>query len=388
MRFLHTSDWHVGRTMRRRPRTEEFAAVLQQVTDIAEAEAVDAVLVAGDVYDQMSPAPDADDLVFDAFLRLHAAGIPAVVIPGNHESPKRWESLGKLLSRLGVQVVPRVVPPSLGGVVEVASRDGAETAVVACIPFVPERRFATAAELFEAPEEGYQSYAEGMSRLIGQMAAGFRTDAVNIVMAHLFTDGALVTPGGGERELHIGMTYAIPPSRFPVDASYIALGHVHKPQAVKGASSPTRYAGSLLQLDFGESTQKKSVAIVEAVAGKPSKIREVPIDAGRALRNLRGTMDQVEQLAGTTGDAYLRVYVQTDGPSPGIAERVFELFPHAVAVHLEYERGLADTLVAATSSMQPREQFELYFHSEHGTAPSAPLLDAFDALLAGELEEA
>lgn len=386
MRFLHTSDWHVGRTIRKRPRVDEFDQALHELTEIARSEAVDAVLVAGDLYDQMAPTPESDDLVFETFLRLHADGIPAVVIPGNHESAKRWETLGKLLKPLGVFVVPRVVPPDQGSVVEVSSRDGEEAAVVACVPFVPERRFASAAELFEAPEGGYQSYAEGLSAVLTQMARAFRPDAVNILMAHLFTDGALVTPGGGERELHIGMTYAIPPSRFPIESSYVALGHVHKPQSVKGSSAPARYAGSLLALDFGEATQKKSVSIIDASAGKPAKVREVPITAGRALRDLRGTLEEIEEHAKSADDAYLRVYVVTDGPDPGITERVHELLPNAVAVYLDYERAEGTPRSSTLTSLHPREQFEAYFRSQHGADPSSEVLAAFDDVLAEELE--
>ena len=229
-----------------------------------------------------------------------------------------------------------------------------------------------------------------MAGVIAQMASAFRADAVNVLMAHVFTDGALVTPGGGERELHIGMAYAIPPSRLPADASYIALGHVHKPQSVKGSPAPTRYAGSLLQLDFGEAAQDKSVVIVEAEPGMPAKVRAVPISGGRPLKDLRGTVEDIESLAGSVADAWLRVFVQTDGPSPGVADRIHELLPNAVAVHLEYERADADPQAdaAVIASLTPHQQFDLYYRSEHGAAPPPALLDAFDGVLAEDVEDA
>src|SRR5439155_9945168 len=103
---------------------------------------------------------------------------------------------------------------------------------------------------------------------------------------------------------------------------YVALGHVHRPQAVRGAPSPTRYAGSLLQLDFGETEQTKSVAIVEASPARPAKVREVALTAGRRLVDLEGTIDEVLGRGAGLADAYLRVFVRTDGPVPGVAERV------------------------------------------------------------------
>src|SRR5438093_2282847 len=150
MRLLHTADWHVGRAIRGRSRGEEFADALAEVVGIAVAESVDAVLIAGDLYDHRSPAPEADALVFEALVRLHEARIPVVAIPGNHDSALRLEALSKLLRPIDVTVVPRVVPPQDGSLVELPSRDGSEGALVSCVPFVPERRFGDAATLFQA----------------------------------------------------------------------------------------------------------------------------------------------------------------------------------------------------------------------------------------------
>jgi exonuclease SbcD len=309
-----------------------------------------------------------------------------VVSPGNHDSSLRMEALGKLLRPIGVEVAARVVPPEAGGIVEVPSRDGTGIADVACIPFVPERRFGDAAQLFAASEAWYLSYAEGMGEVLGAMAGGFRPDRVNVVLAHLFTHGALL--GGGEREASIGMVYAIPPSRLPGDAAYIALGHVHRPQAVAGSPAPARYAGSLIQLDFGEIDQQKSVTIVEASPGKPAKVREVHLTAGRRLLDLRGTLDEVVAKTDDVGDAFLRVFVKTDGPVPGIADRVREALPNALDVHLEYERSNAGPTSAPVSSLDPRDQFVAYYRSQHGAEPRAELMGAFDEVLTLETEEA
>jgi exonuclease SbcD len=388
VRFLHTADWHVGRAIRGRSRLDEFAAALDEVVGIAVDESVDAVLLAGDVYEHRAPAPEADAIVFDAFLRLHEAGIRVVAIPGNHDSAVRLEALGKLLRPIGVHVAARVAPPEQGGIVSVPSRDGSELADVACVPFVAERRFGDAAALFEASERWYLSYAEGMGELLAAMTRGFHDDRVNIVLGHLFTDGAMVTPGGGERELHIGIAYAVSPARLPGDVAYLALGHVHLPQAVKGSAAPARYAGSLLQLDFGEAEQQKSVSIVEALQGKPSKVREVPLTAGRPLRDLRGTLDELIAAARDVGDAWLRVFVQTDGPVPGIADRVREALPNALDVHLVYERAEVEVPGEPISTLHPRDQFAAYHRNQHGAEPSEELLGAFDEVLALEVEGA
>ncbi|TMK81245.1 MAG: exonuclease SbcCD subunit D [Actinobacteria bacterium] len=385
MRLLHTGDWHVGRTIRGRSRAEEFADALREVVGIAREEAVDAVLLAGDVYDQRSPSPEADALVFEALVRLYEASIPVVAIPGNHDAASRLGALAQLLRPIGVVVVPRVVPPSDGSLVEVASRDGSEIAQVACLPFVPERRFGDAAALFRATEAWYQSYAEGMGRLIEAMCEPFRPDRVNVLLGHLFTDGAI--PGGGEHQITIGIEYAVSPSRLPATASYVALGHVHRPQAVRGAPSPTRYAGSLLQLDFGEREQTKSVAIVEAHPGVPAKVREVALSAGRRLVDVRGTVDEVLAKGRGLPDAHLRVEVLTEGPMPGLNDRVRDELPNAVDVRISYERVEAEPAGPPVSSLASRDQFISFYRTEHGVDQvPAEVLDAFDEV--AELEGA
>jgi exonuclease SbcD len=214
------------------------------------------------------------------------------------------------------------------------------------------------------------------------MAAGFRADAVNVLLGHLYATGAKL--GGGEREATIGMDYAVPAGRLPSNASYVALGHIHRPQRIKGARAPARYAGSLIQLDFGETEQDKSVVVVEAHAGKPAKATETPVTAGRRLVDVEGTIDQVVIRGADLGDAYLRVFVDTDGPVPGIADQVRESLPNAVDVHLRYERAEQAGDGPPLSSLRPRDQFLAYYASFHGAEPDAALMVAFDEVAAEE----
>jgi exonuclease SbcD len=251
---------------------------------------------------------------------------------------------------------------------------------VACVPFVPERRFAHEVDLFGSVETWFQSYADNMGRLLEEMARGFRADAVNVVLGHWYATGAKL--GGGEREATVGLDYAVPAGRLPANASYVALGHIHRPQRVPGARAPARYAGSLLQLDFGETDQDKSVVVVEAHPGRPVKATEIPVTAGRRLVDVAGTFDQIRILATDVGDAYLRVFVDTDGPVPGIAEEIREFLPNAVDVHLRYDRADVERSETPLSSLRPREQFLAYYRSFHGAEPEDALMAAFDEVAA------
>jgi DNA repair protein SbcD/Mre11 len=385
MRFLHTGDWHVGKTLRGRARIEEYAAALEEVVGIAQQEGVDAVLLAGDVYEQRTPVPEADEIVFECFVRLHEAGIPLVIIPGNHDAAIRLGAIGKLVKPLGVHIAPKIARPEDGGVIEVPNRAGDEAMLVACMPFIPERHYGDAAELFESAAKWHQGYADGVGALLDGFATTFRPDRVNVVLAHLFATGAQF--GGGEREVSITINYAVPPSRLPGTASYIALGHIHKPQNVPGAPAPTRYPGSLIQLDFGEVDQSKSVTIVDAKAGTPAKVREVGLTAGRKLMDLHGTLDELRARADSIGDAFVRATVVTDGPVPGIADQVRDFLPNALQVTPAYERAEDTERGERLASLKPRDQFLSYHRSVHGSEPHETLLAAFDEVLSGVGEE-
>lgn len=382
MRLFHTADWHVGKTIRDQSRMEEFAAALDEVLRIATDERVDAVLVAGDLYESRAPSPEADQLLVETFLRFHEVGIPIVAIPGNHDSAPRWKALAPLLRFAGVEVVPAVAPPDQGSAITVPSRDGSEAAVVACVPFVAERYFANAAKLFESAEAWSLEYAEGMGQLLDAMTKAFRADRVNVLMAHLYVTNAIV--GGGELEITLTPDYAISPARLPGTAQYIALGHIHRPQAVSGAPAPARYAGSLLQLDFGERQQVKSVAVVEVSAGRPAKVREIPLRAGRRLLDVAGTFDELRARADELADAYLRVTVNTDGPVPGLSDQVREILPGAMYVKAEYAREEEDGVLSGSSlmSLSHREQFRSFYKAKHQIDPSEEIVAAFEEVYA------
>jgi exonuclease SbcD len=332
MRFLHTADWHVGKTLRGRSRMEEHAGALDEVARIAHEAKVDAVLVAGDVFDSPAPPPEAEKLVYDFLARLLAGRIACVVIAGNHDHPKKLGALAALLESLSIHVRAEVRPPKDGGVVRLAARDGSEEARVAVLPFVPERRVVDAC-LVMGPEAGwYAEYARRIEQILGALVSGLTPATVNLVLGHLLVDGA--RRGTGERELHLGQVYGVNPQQLPASVQYIGLGHLHRPQEVM-APAKTCYAGSLIELDFGEQEQEKRVVVVEARPGRPAAVESVPVMAGRRLREVRGTIEELCAQAEGLGDAHLRVTVQAEAPVPGLGERVRELLPNALDVRIE-----------------------------------------------------
>ena len=386
MRLLHTADWHVGRTIRGRSRTGEFEAALAETIAIARDREVEALLVCGDIWDRPSPAPESDRLVFEALRECVGHDIQAVLLAGNHDSPRRLEALGLLSELLGVQTQHEVRRPHAGGVLTIQGRE--HEARVAALPFITEGRYVDAAQIMGLREEWFGFYADGVARIMNAICAGFGTDTVNVLAAHVFVDGARVARvDGSERLLHIGQTYGVTAASLPATPQYVALGHVHEPQEIRNARAPTAYSGSLLQLDFGERGQQKAVRVIDAAPGRPVAHEAIPLASGRPLAELRGTYDEVLRQAEDAGDAHLRVRLEVEAPEPGIAERVREALPGAVDVQLDYERPEEEDSGEALSRLGADELFARYYRQQHGADPAPELVALFEALLA-EADEA
>jgi exonuclease SbcD len=376
MRFLHTGDWHIGKTLRTRTRLDEFEKALAQVGQIAIDQKVDAVLVAGDIFDSPAPPPEAERLVYDFLARLPPERIACVLIAGNHDHPRKLGALSRLLSSLHIHVRPEVRPPAQGGVITLHSRDGKEEAQVAVLPFVPERKVVDACQILEPEYVWFEQYAKRIEQILGFLSAGFTPATVNVLVAHLLIDGARV--GTGERPLHLGEIYGVNAQQVPANIQYVGLGHLHRPQQLT-APSPTYYSGSLIELDFGEREQEKRVVIVDAQPGRKAHVESIPLSAGRRLRDLEGTLAQLQTLVSEVGDAFLRVRVKAEGPVPGIAEQVRALFPNALDVSVIYARQAPEP-AARLQQLRPAELFTDFFRRKNQAAPPAELLSLFEAV--------
>jgi len=325
MRFLHTSDWHVGRTIRGRSRDDEHRQVLVEIAAIAAAEAVDLVLVSGDIFDTASPGPVAEEIVYRALLDL-AEVAPVVMIAGNHDHPGRLKAVAPLLELGRVTVGAAIARPSDGGVVEIPDL-GVRLAMV---PFITKRGIIKVEEILNMDQaQRIGEYAERVTGVLSALTDGMTPSTINVVMAHMMVAGGVT--GGGERTAHL-FDYAVPALSFPGHLSYVALGHLHRPQRVP-APTPMWYSGSPLQLDFGEVDDRKAVLVIEAEPGLPVLVTPHELHRGRRLRTLRGTLAEIEAIATDVGDDYLRI--ELDEPArAGLAEEVRSILPGTVEVRL------------------------------------------------------
>jgi exonuclease SbcD len=359
MKFLHTADWHIGRTIRGQSRAEEHEAVLAELATIAREHEVDAVLVCGDVFDTAAPTPESERIAYRALLDLASNGTRVVVIAGNHDSDRRWQAVQPLLE-LGAVITRPVFADPDTSVVEVPSRDGRELMLVAALPFLSQRWVVKAGQLMGGEAaDSVQLYAERYRKLTDWVCSRFRSDAVNVIAAHAFVHGS--DPSGSERAAHLSSAYGVPATVFPSSAHYVALGHLHRPQEIPGPC-PIRYCGSPLQLDFGEAGQRKVALVVEASPGVPARVTEVPLTSGRQLAIVEGTLAELRDRA-VDKDAYVRVHVK-EKVRVGLADEVRELFPNAIDVVLDgVSRGGTSSDIETRVGRSPRELFVAYLHS-------------------------
>ena len=377
MRALHTSDWHVGKRLGRYDRSEEYRDVIAEVAEIADAEEVDIVLHSGDLFDRPVPPIGAMDIAFSGLVRLTDSGRrPVVVIAGNHDSAGFFEALSPFLEAQNIHLVGDIRRPDAGGVLDLETAAG--RAVVSCFPFLREGR---AFHVWDAIDDHYKLYAdrlraisEAYSTYAGSVAGN---DAVQFLVAHFLVGGAKVHGHGaprGERALHMGEAYAATSEAIPPGPQYVALGHIHAPQPVPGAKVPAEYAGSLLELDFGEAGETKRVVVVDVEPGTPAAVRSVPLNGGRRLVRAQGEWQQL-LTRDDTHDSYLDLTVATAGPDPGLIDRARDEFDFLVHVRADYPR--ADSHSAARIGKSLDELYALYYLEQEGIEAPPELLAEF-----------
>lgn len=316
--------------------------MLNELVGLAVDNSVDLTVVAGDVFDTASPAPAAEQIVWRALLDLSEVA-PVLVVGGNHDSPARLDAVAPLLDRAGVTLLGAPRAPMDGGLIELDDLG----VKVALLPFVSQRGIVKAEDIMGSdPDEHASTYVERLRNVIELLTAGMNTDTVNVLVSHLTVYGAVA--GGGERPAHI-FGYAVPAGLFPGHLSYVALGHLHRQQKMPH-SSAVWYSGSPLQLDFGEVADQKGALLVSAEPGRPASVSELPLQSGRRLLSVAGTLDQVLSRADETADAYVRVVLH-EPARVGLADEVRAAIPNAVEVIL-------DNPTATRPSREPRQSLE------------------------------
>lgn len=300
MRVLHTSDWHLGRTLYGRHRYEEFEAFLDWLAQTIERNRIDVLLVAGDVFDTSAPSNRAQALYYRFLCRVAASACRhIVVIAGNHDSPSFLNAPKELLKTLDVHVVGQASARLEDEVLVLRNEQDIPELIVCAVPYLRDRdiRVAEAGESVEDKErkliEGIRAHYAAVAALAEQQRQALGVEVPMVAMGHLFTAGGQTVDGDGVRELYVGSLAHVTAGIFPPNFDYVALGHLHVPQKVGGLET-LRYSGSPLPMGFGEAKQNKSVCQVD-FDGITASVQLIEVPVFQKLERIQGSWHDISQ---------------------------------------------------------------------------------------------
>jgi exonuclease SbcD len=336
MKILHTSDWHIGRSLYGRKRYDEFEAFLNWLADLIQSEQIDVLLVAGDVFDTSTPSNRAQELYYRFLCRVAGSCCRhVVVIAGNHDSPSFLNAPKELLRFLNVHVVGSVSESLEDEVFVLEGNKKIPELIVCAVPYLRDRdiRTAEAGESIDDKErkliEGMRAHYRDVCAIAEQQQETLEKHVPIVAMGHLFAAGGQTIEGDGVRELYVGSLAHVGQDIFPECIDYLALGHLHVPQQV-GGSEKMRYSGSPIPMGFGEAAREKKVLTVEFIEEDPV-ITEISVPCFQPLERIAGDRDKIvariEELKVASSNAWLEIEYIGDE----VAGNLRNVFDEAIA---------------------------------------------------------
>lgn len=299
LRVLHSSDWHLGRLLYGQKRYEEFSAFLDWMLAQVKQQRIDVLLIAGDLFDTTTPSNRAQGLYY-RFLNGVAASScrHVVIIGGNHDSPSFLDAPAQLLKALDVHVVGAACDNPADEVVLLRDAEGMPEAIVCAVPYLRDRdiRQAEAGESLEDKDRklvvGIREHYAQVCDAAEQLRNELGVEIPMIGMGHLFVAGGRTLDGDGVRDLYVGSLAQVGADAFPACLDYVALGHLHVPQAVGGCEH-IRYSGSPLAMGFGEARQQKSLCLLQ-FEGRSHQLELLDIPRFQRLERLSGDQAKLQ----------------------------------------------------------------------------------------------
>ena len=406
IRILHSADWHLGQTLMGWPRDHEHEAALAELVEVAVAREVDALVVAGDIFDTQNPSARAERLFYDTLvtLRRRIPHLTMIVTAGNHDPAGRLEAPRPILGSLGIHAVGTVGRGADGidldrHLVALRDRDGTVGAYVLALPYLGPAALPPIDRRGDEPGSPVVRAVRSFHATALAAARARIGSAPLVVTGHLAVGGAIESEGA-ERRILIGGEHAVPVDLFPADLAYVALGHLHRAQAM---GRPTvRYAGSLFPLSATERAYDHGVTVVTidgaSVAVEPVGLAR-PVPFLRVPERGTATPEEIETAIAGLGLAadlpvevrpWVQLALRLDRPAPGLKaelDRVAEAFPVRLVGHTierpETSPGAPEGAVAPPVDLaerDPEDLFRLAFGRHHGVGPEPVHLDAFAAI--------
>ncbi len=332
MKFLHTSDWHIGSRLYGRKRYEEFSRFLDWLANLIIDQNVDVLLVSGDIFDTTTPSNRSQHLYYQFLFRISTSACRHVVITGgNHDSPSFLNAPKTLLKAVNIHVVGAVTDPLEDEVICLKDEDGHPEAVVCAVPYLRDRdiRCVKSGESLDDKAagliQGIKNHYSHVIDHVEKMMQGSPLVPV-IGMGHLFAAGGKTVDGDGVRTLHVGSLSQVGADVFGNSFDYVALGHLHIPQTVN-KKKQIRYSGSPIPMGFGEADQKKQVVAVR-FDGKIPEIEMIEVPCFQSLKRISGDMpkilDGINVLRQKESRAWLEIEYTGDSMVPDLKRQVGE----------------------------------------------------------------
>ncbi|MBU3073666.1 exonuclease SbcCD subunit D [Clostridium estertheticum] len=410
MRILHTSDWHLGKTLEQYSRLEEQEEFLKEFREIVKDNDIDLVLIAGDIYDNGNPPAKAEKMFYSTISDITSSGKTAVlVIAGNHDNPERLVAAGSLAYEHGVILLGE--PKSIArqgvfgeyntddnydfeiiesgeGYVELSIRG--EKAVIITLPYPSEKRLNEVLTTELNDEDRQKSYSDRIGELFDDLSLKYRDDTINLVISHLYVMGG--EESGSERSIQLGGSLSVSPSKFPKKAQYCALGHLHRPQKVPGTKGKIRYSGSPIQYSKSEINYSKGAYIVDVKAGLEAEISNILFRNYKPIEIWKCDSAEVAlEKCKLEGEKKIWVYLEIKTKEIISTENIKEmkrLRPDIVSIQpiideIEDSKELKESL--REKSME--EMFKEYFVlAKGGLEPTSELMDLFLSIALDEEE--
>ncbi len=410
MRLLHTADWHLGKPLEGNSRLTEQQQFLEELTDIIEERQIDVLIIAGDVFDSVNPPAEAEKLFYRYLQRFIGAGCKAVVaIAGNHDQPERMAAAWGLAQELGVFLIglPNQCEKFRQGMGEDAPVklldcgenwlklrliSSGEDVVFTALPYLSEARLN---EVLSASLDDEQEMQANYSARLGELwrqavAESQDGEAVQIGMGHLYALGGVGS--GSERQIQVGGALSVNKEDLP-KLDYIALGHLHGMQKVRGGAYPSYYSGSPLGYSFRETKQEKGVLLVDAVKGQNTQVTFLPLTSGYPLT----TADFADYNAALAWcensenhNQWVNISIVMQTPLTGLEikalrqahPRLLEIRP----VYANESQTIEEKVLLSNLSLT--EKFCGFVQAQEGCQPEQELVDLFLSLVEeGEMQE-
>lgn len=397
MRVLHTSDWHLGKSLEGFSRMEEQRKFCSDFIEVVEKNNIDMVVIAGDVFDTANPPAQAEQLFYETLVKLSDKGRRYVfVIAGNHDSPEKLESINPLVEGLGITILGYPLSQAKIGrydgfeIIEshpgfTKVRIGEERINIASLPYPSEKRLNEAIDETTKIEKMQASYSGLVGNIFENLEGMYREDEINIAVSHIFVVGS--DTSDSERRIELGGSLLVEKSSLPKKSQYTALGHIHKPQRASKERN-AYYSGSPLQYSKSEASTAKSVNIVELKAGEEPKVSQVFINTYKPIQTYRlDSIDEAKELSDELKEkdiyAYFEILIDDIVPGDDIRhiksnmKSIVEIKP-IIKSSMDVEPEEIEEL---NSNNVSKYFVDFYRESTDGLQPSEGVLELFNELL-------